>query len=205
MFRSAGPRNGFQRSYRQSLGPFFTVNHYPIRISFQIIARASHTLSSRRISAYDGGRLTFAGGPYLKLFSPGAVWGAQTGARSLLINQRRWSLSTHTTHSSTVRNYYHHTRGDGSFTDKYALFEFNPGTGPRYGWIELSGSVTNAYGTSDAYGPSVTVEGWAYDTTPNEQLPAGYVPEPGTFALTGLAALALGAAGMRRWRAAKAA
>ncbi len=181
------------------------MNHYPIRISFQIIARASHTLSSRRISAYDGGRLTFAGGPYLKLFSPGAVWGAQTGARSLLINQRRWSLSTHTTHSSTVRNYFHHTRGDGSFTDKYALFEFNPGTGPRYGWIELSGSVTDTYGPAYANGPSVTVEGWAYSTS-GAQIRAGYtgVPEPGTFALTGLAALALGAAGMRRWRTAKA-
>ncbi len=180
--------NGFQIRYRQSVGS---------SIAFQIKAMASRT-SSRRISAYGSGNLRFAGGVlnYLQLFSPGAVWGTRTGAPYLLINQRKWSLSSTAT--------FHYTGGDGSFTNKYALFEFNPGTGPRYGWIELSGSVTNAYGTSNAYGPSVTVEGWAYDTTPNEQLPAGFVPEPGTFALTGLAALALGAAGMRRWRAAKA-
>jgi hypothetical protein len=47
---------------------------------------------------------------------------------------------------------------------------------------------------------------WAYDTS-GAQIAAGQlesaVPEPDAFALTGLGALALGAAGLRRWRAAR--
>jgi hypothetical protein len=49
------------------------------------------------------------------------------------------------------------------------------------------------------------LEGWAYDDS-GDQIAAGDtggVPEPSTMALAGLGALALGAAGLRRWRAAR--
>jgi hypothetical protein len=51
---------------------------------------------------------------------------------------------------------------------------------------------------------SVTLVDYAYDAS-GAQIPAGDtgVPEPSTLDLTGLAALALGAKGVRAWRAAR--
>jgi hypothetical protein len=49
------------------------------------------------------------------------------------------------------------------------------------------------------------LEGYAYDDS-GAYIPAGDtggIPEPSTFVLTGLGALVLGAAGLRRWRAAR--
>ena len=44
----------------------------------------------------------------------------------------------------------------------------------------------------------LTIHDWAYDDT-GAVLPAGVVPEPASTGM-GLGALALGAAGLRRWR-----
>jgi hypothetical protein len=70
----------------------------------------------------------------------------------------------------------------------------------RYGWIELEVAV------SGSTGPDVTVKGWAWEDS-GLYLAAGSIvgeavptPEPATFALTGLAALAFGAKGLRQWR-----
>lgn len=70
---------------------------------------------------------------------------------------------------------------------------------PLYGWAQL-----NLSRPGSMHGPDVTVVDWAYDTS-GAQIPAGDTgtPEPSTFALTGLSALALGAAGLRSWRAAR--
>jgi len=85
-------------------------------------------------------------------------------------------------------------------TDRYLLFEFTGGRLPQtmYGWAQLEVSF-------DPNGPEVTLVDWAYDTS-GAEIPAGDTgtPEPSTFALTGLAALALGARGLRAWRAARA-
>ena len=55
-------------------------------------------------------------------------------------------------------------------------------------------------------GPTATINGWAYDTN-GHPLAAGSTtsstPEPSSFELTGLAGLALGAEGLRRWRRAR--
>jgi hypothetical protein len=81
-------------------------------------------------------------------------------------------------------------------TDKYLLFEFTGGSLKQdlYGWAQLSVLPF----------AQVTLVDWAYDTS-GAQIPAGDTgtPEPSTFALTGLAALALGAKGLRSWRAAR--
>jgi len=56
-------------------------------------------------------------------------------------------------------------------------------TSPLYGWLELDGT-----GSTDGY-ETVTAT-WAYDTT-GAPIAVGAVPEPSTYALFGLGALAL--------------
>jgi hypothetical protein len=106
-----------------------------------------------------------------------------------------WNVAALTT---VTRYYTASTRFHGK--DKYLLFTFAGGQLPQtlYGWAQLRVS----------FGPpneiDVTLVDWAYDTS-GAQIPAGDTgaPEPSTFVLTGLAALALGAKGLRAWRAAR--
>jgi hypothetical protein len=90
------------------------------------------------------------------------------------------------------------------FSDKFALFRFfGSSSNTFYGWLELSLALP----TDFSQGPNATLVALAYDDTGLQiragQTVADSVPEPSTMALTGLAALALGAVGLRQWRAAR--
>jgi hypothetical protein len=91
-------------------------------------------------------------------------------------------------------------------TDRYLLFRFTGGNLPHplYGWAELSISLTGGDHSGFPNGPDVTLVDWAYNLS-GAEIPAGDTgtPEPSTLALSGLAALALGAKGLRSWRAAR--
>jgi hypothetical protein len=95
-----------------------------------------------------------------------------------------------------------------SATDRYLLFRFTGGKLPHpvYGWAQIGVSLPGY-----DRGPNVTLLNYAYDIT-GAQIPAGYRGkaldgEEGAFAgppeQTGLPALALGAVGLRSWRAAR--
>ena len=81
---------------------------------------------------------------------------------------------------------------------EYVGIEFdNDNTGAvNYGWLELA--------STSATGTPATILGYAYDNSGASivvgQTGLSAVPEPGTNAALGLGALALGAAGVRRWR-----
>ena len=79
-----------------------------------------------------------------------------------------------------------------SYSNQFALFRFDVGSQTDYGWLELS--LRNGFDT----GPIVDVIGYAYDTS-GKPIPAGAVPEPKELPLA-LAALALGAMGVRELR-----
>jgi hypothetical protein len=73
----------------------------------------------------------------------------------------------HLTHSTT-----NWVRGNGSFSDRYALFQFANSGDILYGWLEMSNDV------SLTSGPTVTLQSWAYDTT-GAQIAAGDTQDTG--------------------------
>ncbi len=75
------------------------------------------------------------------------------------------------------------------------------GTDENYGWVDLNTTLTGGVGAGSNF--TLTVEGYAYQTTINTPIvggdtgAGGATPEPGT---AGLALLALGAGGVGAWR-----
>jgi hypothetical protein len=128
---------------------------------------------------------------------------------------RRYSRNTWTTstgngpifHTTTDRRGSSNNRGTyglPSFTDQYFLFRFEGAT-TEYGWIEASMTVTSASGSPASYGPNLTIIQYGFDNS-GAVIAAGAgssASEPSTLAETGLAALILGAEGLRRWRKAR--
>ena len=83
------------------------------------------------------------------------------------------------------------TRGAFANTRGYLGLRFSMGDQAyHYAWIDISTSM-------QWRDPRVTVHGWGFETTPGVAILAGEIPSPGT---SGLALLALGAAGIRRHR-----
>jgi hypothetical protein len=93
--------------------------------------------------------------------------------------------------------------GKGSaFSQEYYAFSFeDTSSQTHYGWTY--GTLTGGYSNL-----TYNLISWAYDTTPDEQIGMGFTgsstPEPCTAALGAMAALILGAAGVREWNKARA-
>jgi hypothetical protein len=78
------------------------------------------------------------------------------------------------------------------FSHKYYAFSFQDSSSQtHYGWIY--GSVTGVYADLN-----FNLISYAYNTIANQPLNMGYTPEPSTFGLGAIAALILGAAGVRK-------
>lgn len=90
-------------------------------------------------------------------------------------------------------------RPASDYNNRYLAWYFEDstqGNALRYGWVQINLNIVGY----NAGGPTVTVLGYAYDNTgakPN----MGAVPEPSSGAILALGALALGARGLRKWRA----
>lgn len=154
-----------------------------------------------------------AGQRILSTFNAGAKIGAKTVTSNVLVGLRRWGFSTtrvvtSSGFSSTFSTTNHNAKGHASgFTDKFALFTYQGASGPLFGWVELSYKVTDAYGNTDTFGPDLTILAYGVDDS-GAQIAAGdiggspsEIPEPSAIYMSGMAALVLGAEGLRRWRA----
>lgn len=97
------------------------------------------------------------------------------------------------------------TIGSGSFSDRYFAFRFidsNFAT-VQYGWLQVNFSNSNIDNSF------VDVLAYAYETEPDTPIHMGdlgdiAVPEATSTVLIGMAAMVMGAAGVRRWRKNKA-
>jgi hypothetical protein len=103
---------------------------------------------------------------------------------------------------------FQQTFGNTPFNNLYSLFEFTDGSNTLYGWIQLSYTVSGQFGPDAIFGPELTIHDFAYDDSgaligAGQTVDASQVPEPSTAVSTGLAALALGAVGLRQWRKAR--
>lgn len=147
---------------------------------------------------------------FLKLFNAGAKWSTQvTGTHyypHVKVGARAWGSAIRDSGAPFTA---YSTAGVGPFSDKYALFVIGEGPDTLYGWLHLSFSITDGFGPDSTFGPDLTILDWAYDDT-GAQLAAGQTtapetttPEPASAVSTGLAALAMGAVGLRKWRRAR--
>lgn len=139
----------------------------------------------------------------------GQAWGSVNRTTGNILAARRYSRFTRVryfpnifggTPRPTFRT-YHSSQFAPFGVGSYFLFRFIDNGATLYGWGSLDAYIGST-------GPFGTFRDYAYDTT-GAFLPAGTtgapVPEPAETIPLGLSALVLGAAGVRRWRASKAA
>ncbi len=81
----------------------------------------------------------------------------------------------------------------------YLLFKFEDGGTDFYGWVSVDIDIEGDYDTGTIY---LRVDSYAWQSSVLGVLSAGAlpVPEPSTLVTSGIAALAGGAVGLRRWR-----
>lgn len=187
-----------------------------------------HTFSSGRSGSYAAG-INFAGAGkgaalrfattsgHLAIVGPGMTWSgfshSNRGFGRVATQRSRYTFTRTTDGGTTSTQVRFRTGLTGSFSNQFALFEFNNGGVENFGWVQLSLSWFGDFILDEkVHGkeigtfalPFLTVSDYAYDSS-GAFIPAGDtgVPEPDSFELAGLGALMLGAAGVRRWRTAK--
>jgi hypothetical protein len=186
----ADPHQAAFKTFTNIGGPSF---------SFQTAVSSHAPRYARSLLAIDRGTFGFAetspNGSHIATFSAGAVWkhSFRSGGGTRTFARHAWGSGS--------------TRIFGSpFTDKYLLFDFETNGLIQYGWAEATLQLVNADSNDPADGPNLTVISYAYDSS-GAVIPAGdtgSTPEPSSLAESGIAALVLGAEGLRRWRKARA-
>jgi hypothetical protein len=166
----------------------FVLNNFPgtARIGFQENRRGSFTVTSKR---------SIVGGQKSGYVAIKAAWipASQHPVWSQIVASTRAAAF-----AMATATYSHHNPDLAGH--QYLAFKFEDstaGNAMRYGWIDITLNNGDLIGGGE--GPSMTIYGWAYDTT-GAQLGAGLVPEPSSMSLMALGALALGAKGVGSWR-----
>ena len=200
---------GFTSGNQSLISPGIGASH--ASFAFWATSSSGSGSSTRQIRAYGYGSLRIAKqAGLIQLFNLGALWTAAQGAdSSMLVGGRIWGTAPisgpGSSSSTSFPSYYSFAGSFGhqSFNHLYSLFAFNQGGQTLYGWMQLSFAVSGQFGPNPSFGPELIVHDFAYDDS-GAMISAGAttssVPEPSTAASTGLAALALGAVGLRSWR-----
>ena len=126
----------------------------------------------------------------------GSTQGAGAASQAVA-NVNRGTWSTNSGYFFDLGNpAFTNTNTSNPNNSRYLLFNFSVGGSTYYGWIEvLSMTVTPSNTSTNTY--SVTLGRWAYDDQSGYQLYAGEIRASAVPGGAGLAALALGAAGVR--------
>ncbi|HXA51627.1 MAG TPA: PEP-CTERM sorting domain-containing protein [Candidatus Acidoferrum sp.] len=181
----------------------------PLGATFSFTAQSSYHygVGIRQIIAYGCGCLELARqGSLLQLFNFGAIWTAGlVPGTAMAVGARIWGTASTGTSSTRHPVQFSNTLGNKPFDHLYSLFQFDDGSNTLYGWIQLSYSVSGQFGPDAIFGPELTIHNYAWDDSgaplpAGQSLDASQIPEPATAVSTGLAALALGAVGLRQWR-----
>jgi hypothetical protein len=190
-FGANAPQAAF-KTFTNIGGPSFS---FKTAVSSNNAPRYARTLlATAGAAAGFGFAMTTARDTRFATFSAGAVWAHNFvgGGGTRTFADRAWGSGS--------------TRIFGSpFTDKYLLFQFETNSLLQYGWAEVTLQLVDADSSAAADGPNLTVVSYAYDSS-GTLLPAGdtgATPEPSSLAESALAALVLGAEGLRRWRKAR--
>ena len=204
-----GFSTGFNASFATNNAAFGGVGFKFDRSSFTTVQSTSVRRYGRNVlfSGHGGAKFAVYGsstsGGFLHLFKSGSTMGTANRVPNGAAAVRGWErISARTTSGTSIRTTHH--AFPASFSNEYALFTFTFDGNPYYGWVELSLNNQNVFGTPAGAGPDLTISAWAFqEGTPLPAGDTGIVPEPATLATTALAALVLGAVGVRRWRSSR--
>ncbi len=162
-----------------------TVNGTSSRIYASFPARGSNASSVPRTNVFNGFRMAETGSIYVRNLSAGAfvTSGLFSGENTF---GSRYGFIDRDDSPPALKQAWKHFSLD---TSAYIGFQFNTGSGVRYGWANVTWQNNG----------DLIINEWAYADVDDGKIQVGAVPEPATSAL-GLGLLALGAAGMRRYK-----